>query len=34
VARRRESEGQLVAVVLPDSGERYLATSLFEESAL
>ncbi len=30
IARRRESEGKLVVVLLPDTGERYLSTSLFE----
>jgi len=30
VARRRESEGKLLVVILPDTGERYLSTQLFQ----
>jgi len=30
VAKRRESEGKLLVVILPDTGERYLTTDLFE----
>jgi cysteine synthase A len=35
IARRREYEGKLIVVILPDSGERYLSTPLFlEDTAL
>jgi cysteine synthase A len=30
VAARRRSKGKLIVVILPDTGERYLSTSLFE----
>jgi cysteine synthase A len=30
VARRPESQGQLIATIIPDFGERYLQTALFE----
>jgi len=30
IARRKENEGKLIVVILPDTGERYLATDLYK----
>ena len=30
VAKRPENEGRVVVVILPDGGDRYLSTPLFE----
>jgi cysteine synthase len=32
VAKRQESEGKMIVVLLPDTGERYISTWLFNES--
>ena len=31
IAKREENKGKKIVVILPDSGDRYLSTSLFQE---
>ena len=31
LAKRKENKGKNIVIILPDSGDRYLSTALFEE---